>query len=483
MTGPLLDRLRTVVGAAHVLTDGDLTASYARDWTGRWSGVPLAVVRPGSTVEVSAVVAACAHHGVPLVPQGGNTGLVGAGVPADGEVVLGLRRLDTVGAVDPDARTLAAGAGVTLARARAAALAAGLDVGVDLAARDSATLGGIVATNAGGARVMRHGTTRTQVLGLEAVLADGSVVRRMAGLPKDNSGYDLVQLMVGSEGTLGVVTEVLLRLVPAQGPASTALLALDGVPAAVRALTALRTHLPGLDAAEFFTDDGLRLVLEQGRSTPPFGERHPVYLLVEASAPDGAGERHLPDELLADALGGLDGLRDAVVASGAADRRRLWALREGHTEAVGQAVGRDGPPVKLDVAVPLHALAAALDELPAVLAAVSPAARPVLFGHLAEGNVHLNLLGAADDDADGGVTGAVLELVARHGGSISAEHGIGRAKRRWLPLTRGPADLAAMRAVKHALDPLGVLSPGRLLPDQVPDQVPDQSWTTRVREP
>jgi FAD/FMN-containing dehydrogenase len=150
---------------------------------------------------------------------------------------------------------------------------------------------------------------------------------------------------------------------------------------------------------------------------------------------------------------------------------------------VGQAAGRDGPPVKLDVAVPLHALAACLEELPAVLAAVSPAALPVLFGHLAEGNVHLNLLGADADDADGRVTGAVLELVARHGGSISAEHGIGRAKRRWLPLTRGPADLAAMRAVKHALDPLGVLSPGRLLPDQMPDRVPGQSWTTPVREP
>jgi FAD/FMN-containing dehydrogenase len=405
---------------------------------------------------------------VPLVPQGGNTGLVGADVPADGEVVLALRRLDTVGAVDADARTLSAGAGATLAAARAAAGAAGLDVGVDLASRDSATLGGIVATNAGGARVMRHGTTRTQVLGLEAVLADGSVVRRMAGLPKDNSGYDLVQLLVGSEGTLGVVTQVLLRLVPAQGPAATALLALDGVPTAVRALTALRARLPGLDAAEFFTDDGLRLVLGHTRSTPPFRERHPVYLLVEAAAQDGAGGGHALQEHLMDALGAVDGLRDAVVASGSADRRRLWALREGHTEAAGHAVGRDGPPVKLDVAVPLHALAAALDELPAVLAGVSPAARPVLFGHLAEGNVHLNLLGAAHDDADGRVTGAVLELVARHGGSISAEHGIGRAKRGWLHLTRDAADLAAMRAVKHALDPLGVLSPGRLLPDRRP---------------
>lgn len=462
MTGGLVPRLREVVGPAHLLTDGDLTASYSQDWTGRWSGVPLAVVRPGSTAEVAAVVAACARYGVPLVPQGGNTGLVGAAAPTDGEVVLSLRRLDAVGAVDGDTRTLAAGAGATLARVRAGARAAGLDVGVDLASRDCATLGGMVATNAGGARVMRHGSTRSQVLGLEAVLADGGVVRRMAGLPKDSSGYDLVQLLVGSEGTLGVVTEVLLRLVPAQGPASTALLALDGIPAAVRALTALRAGLPGLDAAEFFTDDGLRLVLGQGRSTPPFRERHPVYLLVEAVASDaGPDPGRAPDEELARLLEGLDGLRDAVVAAGAADRRRLWALREGHTDAVAL----HGPPVKLDVAIPVPALAVVLAELPAVLATVSPAARPVLFGHLAEGNVHVNLLGAADDDAGGRVTGAVLELVARHGGSISAEHGIGRAKRRWLPLTRGPADLAAMRAVKHALDPLGVLSPGRLLPD------------------
>lgn len=454
MTSSLLERLRAAVGDDHVLVEEDLTRSYATDWTGRWSGRPVAVVRPADTSQVAAVVTACADVAVPLVPQGGNTGLVGAGVPAEGEVVLSLARLDRVLHVDAPGRTLLAQAGVALARAQAAARAAGLDVGIDFAARDSATLGGIAATNAGGERVMRHGTTRAQVLGLEAVLADGSVVRRLSGLPKDNSGYDLTQLLVGSEGTLGVITAVLLRLAPATSRRTTALLALPGLDRAAEALADLRAGLTGLDAAEFFLRDGLALVLDRSHTADPFERSWAAYLLVDVAEADPEDVAPVLAAVL-DRIGG-----DAVLAQTPTDRRRLWELREGHTEAVNAA----GVPVKLDVAVPVAALAGFVEGLPQLVAAVAPSARVVVFGHLAEGNVHLNLLDAVAADADGAVTDAVLRRVAELGGSISAEHGIGRSKRRWLPLTRGPADLAAMRAVKAALDPAGILSPGRVLP-------------------
>lgn len=447
--------LRELVGEGQVVTDPDVTAPYAQDWTRRWHGKPLAVVRPGSVDEVSAVMAACAAAGVPVVPQGGNTGLVGAGVPQDGEVVLSTRRLKAIGPVDALGRTLVAGAGATLSAVQAAARSHGLDVGIDFAARDSATVGGICATNAGGERVLRHGVTRTQVRGLEFVLADGSVVRRQNGLPKDNTGYDLVQLMVGSEGTLGIITSVQLRLVTPAPAAATALIAITGVDDALAVLEAVRERFPGLDAAEYFHDDGLQLVLRHRSLSSPFDRPHPMYLLVEVA---DTGSRGTLDAL-AELLSELDVVRDAALASSAADRRRLWELREAHTESISA----EGVPVKLDVALPLSRLGRFEQELPGVVREVSRHAVPILFGHINEGNVHVNLLGATDDDREGAVTDAVLQLVASHGGSISAEHGIGLAKRRWLPLTRDPADVAAMRAVKNALDPRGLLSPGRVL--------------------
>jgi FAD/FMN-containing dehydrogenase len=450
--GHLLSRLRAAVGDAHVLT-GDLAAGYGTDWTGRWHGRPVAVVRPGSTGEVREVVLACAAAGVPLVPQGGNTGLVGAAAPADGEVVLSTLRLDEVGVPDPGTGTIETGAGATLQRVQDAARAAGLEVGVDLASRGSATVGGVVATNAGGARVLRAGTTRQQVLGLEAVLADGSVVTRMSGLPKDNVGYDLVQLLAGSEGTLAVVTRALLRVSPRPAARATALVALEDVPAAVDLLVALRAGVAGLDAVEFLTADGLDLVLAAGRARAPFADRAPVLVLAEAVGTDADSLV----EALAGVAAGVDGVRDAAVAATHADRARLWAVREAHTEVLAPL-----RPVKLDVAVPVPALAAFLTQLSGAVGAAG-GGRVVVFGHLAEGNVHVNVLDTPHDREDV-VTDAVLRLVTDRGGSISAEHGIGRAKRAWLHLGRSPADIAAMRAVKAALDPAGLLSPGRLLP-------------------
>jgi FAD/FMN-containing dehydrogenase len=450
----LLEQLAAAVGERNVLT-GDLVAGYDRDWTGAWHGDPRAVVRPATTDEVAAVVAACAQAGVPLVPQGGNTGLVGAASPSDGEVVLSTTRLRAVGVPDPGTGTVEAEAGATLEAVQTAARSAGLELGVDLASRGTATIGGVLATNAGGARVLRHGTTRTQVLGLEAVLADGTVVTRMNGLPKDNTGYDLVQLLVGSEGTLGVLTRALLRLSPRPAARAAALLALEDAASAVAVAGALRS-VPGLDALEFYTAAGLDLVLAAGRARTPFADAAPVHVLAEAVGPDA----DVLAEALAEALEELPGLQDAALATSETDRARLWALRESHTEVLAPL-----EPVKLDVAVPLVALASFLERLPEVVAAVAPGVTPVPFGHLAEGNVHVNLPGARPFDVDGAVTDAVLGLVASYSGSISAEHGIGRAKRRWLHLGRSAADVAAMRAVKQALDPAGLLSPGRVLPD------------------
>ncbi len=454
-TPSLIDRLVAAVGPAHVLTDRELVGAYVTDWTGRWQGSTAAVVRPASTDEVAAVIRACAAASVAIVPQGGNTGLVGASVPHGGEVVLSLRRLADVEPVDPVEQTLAAGAGTTVAAAQRAAADAGLLLGIDLAARDSATLGGAVATNAGGLRVVKHGTTRAQLAGIEAVLADGSVVRRWGGLAKDNVGYDLVGLLAGSEGTLAVITRVLLRLTPRPRHVYAAVAGVPSLDAAHELVAALRRDGMVLEAAEFFDASGLDLVRRQSALRSLFPVAYPAYVLPEAS---GTAE----DEL-AGALAERSALvGDAIIE--AAPARRLWAYREAFTEAVHSAAQAAGAPaIKLDVALPLHRHAAFERAMRDQLAAHQRGSMVVSFGHLAEGNSHVNLIGVPPERVDD-VTEAVLRLVVDHGGSISAEHGVGHAKRRWVTLQRSAADIAAMRAIKQALDPDGLLSPGTLLP-------------------
>ena len=445
----LLADLRAVVGDEHVLVDADLRAGYETDWTGRFTGTALAVVRPRTTQEVAEVLRACGAAGQTVVVQGGNTGLVGGGVPAGGEVVLSLTRLADLGAVDTAAAQVTVGAGVTLSALQQHARAAGLDFGVDLAARDSATVGGLVATNAGGIRVLRYGSMRAQVVGGEAVLADGSVLTRLGGLVKDNTGYDLVSLLCGSEGTLGVLTRLRLLLVPRERARTVALLALPDAATAVAALPALRAALPDLAAAELFLHAGLELVRAHTGAPRPFAQEHAAYLVVEC-----AGVQD-PTDRLVEALLAVEGLSDATVASDAGGQRALWAYREQHTEAISAA----GVPVKLDVSVPVSQLAELIERLPGV---VPTPARLVVFGHVNEGNLHVNVLDAGDDAM--AVTDAVLRLVAELGGSISSEHGVGRAKVGWLGLSRSPGELAAMRALKNALDPQGLLNPGVLLP-------------------
>jgi FAD/FMN-containing dehydrogenase len=346
--------------------------------------------------------------------------------------------------VDSLAGQVTVGAGATLAAVARHAGAAGFEVGVDLAARDSATIGGMVCTNAGGLRVVRHGSMRAQVAGVEAVLADGRVVRRLAGLPKDSTGYDLAGALVGSEGTLAVVTAVRLRLVTPDPRTATALLAVADTAAAQRVLGAVRSRVSGLTSAEICYADGVRLVCAHRGLAPPFAAAYPAYLLVECGGADP-----LPD--LAAAVEASDEVLDAAVAADEVDRRRLWAYREGHTDAVASL----GTPLKLDVGVPAAELAGFERELRELAAP----ARLVLFGHLAEGNFHANVLGAADPEA---LTDAVLKAVAARGGTISAEHGVGVAKARWLALVRSPVELSVMAAVKRAWDPAGLLNPGVL---------------------
>jgi FAD/FMN-containing dehydrogenase len=429
--------LRAAVGDRHVLVDDDVRAPFETDWTRRYHGRAAAVVRPADASEVAAVLLACAEHGAAVVPQGGNTGLVGAGVPRGGEVVLSLVRLTALGEVDRATLQVSAGAGVTLAALQEHARAAGLDAGVDFAARDSATVGGLVACDAGGIRAVRHGTVRARVAGLEAVLADGSVLSRMSGLLKDNAGYDLPALLVGSEGTLGVITAVRWRLVPRSDSRVAALVPLDSIAAAAALLATVRP-LPSLEACELMTREGVELTSAHLRITPPLDA--PVCVLIEAGSLDD--------------LASLD-IDDAIVADDTASRERLWRLREAHTEAIGAA----GIPHKLDVGVPLESLASFVDG---VRHAVPDDARTIVFGHLGDGNVHVNVLGPDPDDPT--VDEAILRLAAKHGGTISAEHGVGVAKARFLHLTRSPAEIAAMRAIKAALDPFNVLNPGAVLP-------------------
>jgi FAD/FMN-containing dehydrogenase len=453
----LLAALADAVGGEHVLTGADARAGYETDWTGRFRGSAWAVVRPADAQQVAAVLLACGEHGAAVIPQGGNTGLVGASVPRrDGaQVVLSLARLDTLGAVDRATLQVDAGAGVTLAALQRHARAADLDAGVDLGARDSCTVGGLAATDAGGTRALRHGTVRARVAGLQAVLADGSVVDRRSGLLKDNAGYDLVGLLVGSEGTLGVITAVRWRLVPRLPARLAAIVPVASLDAAAALLAALRPALPSLEACDFFTDEGLELVLRRLGVPAPVPERAPAYVILECAAHAD------PAEELAAALEAA-GVQDARVADSTAERERLWRVREAHTEAIAAA----GVPHKLDVGVPLQQLGAFAADVRAAVEDAAPGAQLILFGHLGDGNVHVNVLGAPEGDA---LDEAVLRAAAAHGGTISAEHGVGVAKARFLHLVRSPAELAAMAAIKRALDPANLLNPGAVLATKTSD--------------
>lgn len=451
----LLNELADIVGVKHVLTDPDTTAAFTSDWTGRFSGDAFAVVRPADTAQVAAALAACAAAGRAIHPQGGNTSLVGGAVPAIADaapserpVLMSMTRLNWVGEVDARGGVIRAGAGATLASVQRAARDTGWFYGVDIAARDSATIGGTIATNAGGIRVCAFGMTRQQVAGIEAVLADGTVLTHTAGLPKDNTGYDLAALLTGSEGTLAVITEVVLRL---HRPPAESTLVLLGVDDVAAAQDVVRHCVPAgarLLAAEVMDRRGVEIVCEfTGLPWPLTNRDWRQLLLIEVEG---------DDVIVPDAA-------DAIVAADATDYSRMWRYREHQSEAAALMAERIGGVVhKLDVSLPLPRLAEFVDAMRELLDGLQNVAEHYLFGHIADGNLHLEL--AEPDAIDDSATAATLKLVADFGGSISAEHGIGQAKTAYLGLSRTPAELAAMRAIKDALDPAALLSPGIIFP-------------------
>ncbi len=449
MADALVAALRGIT--AHVTDDVDVCAAHGIDWTRRFHGPVRAVVRPTSSHEVAEVLTACARAEVPVIPQGGNTSLVGGSVPGahDGPmVVLSTSNLTRLDPVDHAAGAVTAGAGVTLAALATHAHQAGWYYGVDLAARDSATVGGTIATNAGGVRVCAYGMTRAQVLGLEYVTADGSVVSRLAGLPKDNTGYDLAGLLTGSEGTLAVITAARLRL-HARPPET--MVVLVGVPSlhVANALVQAQPADARIFGAEIMDAAGLELVAGVVHEPVPLPGEWPYVLLLESTAIE------LPDDAV------------AVAAGDVADARRLWTFRERMSEAVSTL----GVVHKLDISAPK----AVLDELVTGIRAVAPHhVQVVVFGHLADGNIHIELAGLeADDDA---TDRAIFDLATRLGGVVSAEHGVGRAKAAWLSMSRSDAEIAQMYALKQALDPGWLLNPGALLQRPLRPGRPAADW-------
>ena len=459
-TVEIVRSLSSIVGDEHVLADADQRAGYETDWTGRYTGTCAAVVRPADTDEVSQVLRYCNDNAVAVVTQAGNTGLVGGGVPRSDDsapaVVLTTRRLDTISNLDASALQVTAGAGATIADWQRAARSEGLDTPVDFAARDSATVGGAIATNAGGSRVVRFGTMRRQVVGIEAVLADGSVVGSLAGLPKETVGLHWPSVLAGSEGTLAVVTAARLRLVPAFHHVTTMFASVDDVESAIRVLAAARRSVESLDSIEIMFPEAVELVSAHlGIDAPLDVAAGGAALLIEcADHVDPTADLHA-------ALDGIDGLGATAMATEGPRRQRLLSFRDRITEAIaGAATKSDAPVYKLDVAVPVGSIGAVLEVAHA--ASERDGARLIPFGHLAEGNLHLNFL---DTSTPLRIADAVLPVVAELGGTISAEHGVGIAKTPWLQLVRRPADLAAQRSIRQALDPHGILNPGVLDPN------------------
>jgi FAD/FMN-containing dehydrogenase len=469
MTDPFLTQCRELIGAAHVLVDDDDIAPYLTDWRGRYTGRARAVLRPADPEQVAALVRLCGVHHVPVVPQGGRTGLVIGSVPDESgrAVVLSLRRLNRIRAVDPVNRTMTVDAGCILHDIQQAAAGAGMLFPLSLAAEGSCTIGGNLATNAGGTGVLRYGNTRELCLGLEVVTAGGQLWDGLRGLRKDNTGYDLRDLYIGAEGTLGVITGAVLKLFPQPKAGITALVALSSCRDALALLgLAQETAGPTLTGYELMSDVCLRLVGKHFPDLPrPFPEPHPEYALLELSSHES--EQHavrLLEETIEKALeAGL--AQDAVVATSIAQSRALWAIRE----HIPLAQAADGKNIKHDISVPISCIADFVEQTDVLLARAWPGVQVICFGHLGDGNLHYNIAPPHGTPVDaflayqGDVNRIVHDSVAGFGGSISAEHGIGALKRDELPRYKTQVELDLMRAIKAALDPLGIMNPGKIL--------------------
>lgn len=460
MTHPALADLSARLPDLRLLIDAGDLEHYGRDWTRRWTPAPLAIALPASVEEVQGIVRWANQHRIALVPSGGRTGLSGGAVAAHGELVLSLERMNRVLGFDPVDRTLTVQPGIALEVVHGAAREHGLIYPVDFAARGSCSVGGNIATNAGGIRVIRYGNTREWIAGLKVVAGNGELLDLNRGLVKNSSGYDFRQLLIGSEGTLGIVVEATLRLTDPPPASQVMLLALPNMEALMQVFALFRAQL-SLQAFEFFTDVALKHVLAHGAQRAIDGV-HPYYVVTEFEAPD---ERAQEAALAAFEQGVEKGwISDGVMAQSEAQAAALWRLREGITESLAPH-----KPYKNDVSVRISALPSFLHDIQSLLAREYPHIEVVWFGHIGDGNLHINVLKPASlSDADfiaqcEHVTKLLAGTLQRHQGSISAEHGIGLVKRPYLESTRSAEEIALMRGVKSVFDPNGILNPGKLL--------------------
>lgn len=466
---PLIAELTALLGPAHVLTGAD-AATYGHEWTGKYHWQPRAVLRPANTAEVAAVMRLASANATPVVPVGGNSGLNG-GTFAEAALMLSLERMSGIREVNPTARTLTVEAGVVLNRLHEAAAEHGLLFGLTFGAKGSAQVGGFLSTNAGGSNVLRYGNARALCLGLEVVLADGRVMNLMSALHKDNTGYDLRDLFIGAEGTLGIITAAVLRLAPGPRAYATALLGMTALPEALALLHRVQEATGGaVEAFEYMPAAYMaRLATCRPDLACPFAPQ-PVNILLEIATtqpdlatPAANGEvpltAHL-QALLAEAMA-AGSVCEAVLATSETQRRTLWAMRE----AAAEITLNRAPLVDTDIALPLDRVAAFLPRMAARLAALDPAAEEMVVAHLGDGNIHYTAYPSRDDAAlSRAIRASVADEAVGMGGSFSAEHGVGLSKRATMAAHKDPVALAAMHAIKAALDPQGILNPGKVLP-------------------
>ena len=446
--------LKSLLGSGRISEDEDIIKTYSDDWTGRYRGSARAVISPQSTDEVAEILNWCSTNQVGVVPQGGNTGMVGGSTPLNGELIISLRKMKNVNFSDTNDNQIVAEAGATLLEIQNLALERSMIYGVDFAARDSATIGGTIATNAGGLNVLRYGTTRRQIISVEAVTGTGEIIGNLNGLDKDNTGYHLPSLLCGSEGTLAIVTRAKLRLRPKPKENVSILFGLDTIQDAVNLTEACVSTSTEIIACELFFQKGVDLVREAYDLQPLWNNRNSIYLLCEF-----AGDLGVLDRLNENVLGEMLRTHDSIlVATSDRERQRLWQYRELHT----LAISNKGIPLKLDVTIPLGNLTHFLDSIATICGNINPLSIPYVFGHSADGNMHLNILQSEPNVAE--MEEEILKFVVSLDGSISAEHGIGRAKAPYLHLQRNEEEIRLFREMKKAFDPKGILNPDVIFP-------------------